>query len=202
MDQGLQARSPNFRESSGRARFATDQVALAPWDRMVQQVARRGWASIPGVVQFPLSAQLLGCYQETGAGRTLARSETAPVVADLAVHLEASLSVAAELQGLPPPPMWNRVTWLGTTRPVGVVLRAPWSSSRVGITALVGLCGAATLRVADTSPRGSGSAELTGGSLVLLRAGGWPRPRSTRVAAGIDIDPLAPVVAMVLEAVG
>ncbi len=41
MDQGLPPRSLHHRARPGTERFATGQLTLAAWDRMVRQPARR-----------------------------------------------------------------------------------------------------------------------------------------------------------------
>jgi hypothetical protein len=180
--------------------IATDEMVLVPWDRVIRVLRRQGWAQVPAVFRPSLLTKLamdgrwgpltLGRFGPAGGPEfTVPISRSPEVVRDLSLRLSASLSVAAALQDLPEPPLFNDVSWI-------------WQSARsasrsvlrrvedfVGVTVLIRLYGSAVLNAAG--PAGKRWRCDTGiGHLVLVRSSGWPAPRLHPVLCHyVDIQP-------------
>lgn len=190
----------------------TEQLVLAPWDKIVRQLAGRGWASIPAAIRPPLLAQLAAStparsdWAPADFGlapepvQRLALSQAPPLVQDLSLRLAASLSVAAELQGLPTMPLFGEVAWLCSPGQAGI--RPSWASAGidVGVSAIVCLYGMAVVRTLVDGRRhpSAGQVELSNGGLALLRGDGWLGPARRGVRAHVESPHPAPGLIMVL----
>lgn len=174
----------------------TDQLVLVPWDQVIRQLCGRGWASVPGVVH---PALLVSLYQEEH-WRSLstddlprgepvevhsALTQVRPMMRDLGIRLTAALSVAAELQRLPIPPLLNEVTW-GWCPPTGEEAPTGGMTPKggFGIVALVIFAGRATVRVARFT-RQAAPLQATPGQLIVIRGHGWPE--STRSGVTYEV---------------
>lgn len=167
--------------------IATDEMVLVPWDRMIRLLRKQGWAHVPAVFRPSLLAKLamdgrwgpltLGRFGPAGGPEfTIPISRSPEVVRDLSLRLSASLSVAAALQDLPEPPLFNEVgwTWLSANGGARAVLQPP--EGFAGVTVLIRLYGSAVF-----SASGPGGArwrcDTRRGHLVVVRSSGWPAPR-------------------------
>lgn len=172
--------------------IATDEMVLVPWDRMIRLLQRRGWAQVPAVFRASLLTKLarggrsaalaLGRFDPADGPEFAIPIERSPdVVRDLSLRLSASLSVAASLQGLAEPPLFNEVSWcwLSASDASHSVLRP--LANFVGITVRIRLYGSAVINASDPTGR-QGSSDTHAGHLVLVQSGRWPAARSPAIS--------------------
>lgn len=192
----------------------TEQLVLAPWDRVVHHLEARGWIWVPQAIRPALWLQLAADSPLTVPGREteVARSitQTTGIIQDLAVRLNASLSVAAQLRQLPPVPVFDRVVW--TFQPciddLPIFGQAPprtalpcRDAGLAEVSIVVGLQGTSTywaLRDGAVTTHWNSHP----GDLLVLRGRGWPKTMS--LPAHLEADPPTsaspPRVALVLLA--
>lgn len=190
----------------------TEQIVLAPWDRMVRLLARQGWAAVPGAIRPLLLAQLAASAPAPALAQLAASAPTADppatwaptlplagaprLLQDLALRLAASLSVAAELQRLPTIPLFGGVTWICQPEPR---LSPLWAGdlAEAGVTAMVCLSGTAIVQALGV-PRLSAPVRLSTGGLVLVRRDGWPRAGWRGLRPQLETANRGPVLIVVL----
>ena len=180
--------------------IATDEMVLVPWDRMIRVLRRQGWAEVPAVFRPSLLTKLamdcrwgpltLGRFGPAGGPEfRVPISRSSEVVRDLSLRLSASLSVAAALQDLPQPPLFNDVTWIWQSASSGSrsVFQRP--EDFVGVTVLIRVYGSAVFNA--SGPAGNQwRCDTRTGHLVLVRSGGWPAPRSHSILCHyVDLQP-------------
>ena len=187
-----------------------DQVVLAPWDVLIRRLADRGWATTDQVVQSRLLFQLYREYRSRfdpppedsqraanhrALGAEMDLHQARPAVADLALRLSASLSVASELQRLAPPPLFSRVTWTCSPPFLEDLPAVPVAGRSWGISATIMLAGQATFSAVDA--RGSRRRRHgRPGGLLMVRHGRWPRPYSSAVGYEIQFPASASTLVM------
>lgn len=171
--------------------IATDELLLAPWDRLVRQLANRGWGMVPSAVRPRLLRQLADpsylrlAYPpdegfESATDRTMSAPllKARPVVQDLSMRLLASLSVAAELHRLPTFPLFNEVHWTSclraSERTPAADRPSPWiSETSLGAVIEIVLGGTAVFQFASSQePRSQ--CPVDAGDLLLIRGANWP----------------------------
>jgi len=172
----------------------------------------RGYASVPTAIRRALLVDLAGAADCGRLGRhdpegmwqpQLRRplSGAAATIRELAMRLTASLSVAAELQGLPPLPLFDEIAWV--LGPAGdESLRVPDRPvPGAGVAGVITIYGRMTLRANELRHRPQ-ETRLVGGDLALLRASSWPSPGRRHVRAGVTIPGQTPLLLMILCASG